>query len=102
LSTQLQVFLFVSGAYGFSGFQTEFAGFQAALFFAKSRYVSADLLHIFRFQHGSICAHQKAEFSGHDARFNVLDALKNFVAELFSAYFHFWSLLQLRGYLGKI
>jgi hypothetical protein len=101
LSAQLQVFLFVFGAYGFSGFLAEFAGFEAAFFFAKFRYVSADFLHIFRFQHGSVCANQEAEFSRHDARFNVLDALKNFVAELFSAYFHFWSLLQLRGTEAK-
>jgi hypothetical protein len=56
LSAQFQVFLLVFGTNRFSRLLADFAWFSAAFFSAKVRYVTADLLHVFGFQHGSVCA----------------------------------------------
>jgi hypothetical protein len=60
LSAQFQVFLLVFGADGAGCFLAKLAGFRAALFPAKIRDVTANILHVFRLQHGSVCAHEKA------------------------------------------
>jgi len=57
LGTEFQVFFLVFGANRFSRFLAGFAWFSAAFFSAKVRYVTADLLHVFGFQHGSVGAH---------------------------------------------
>ncbi len=93
LSAQLQVLLLIPRGNSFGCFLAKLTRLQAPFLPAKTRYVTADLLHVRRLQNRTIRPHKKAQLPSHDTCFNVLDTHKNLFAELFAAYFQFCILL---------
>jgi hypothetical protein len=86
LSTHLKIFRLVSRPHCFSSLSTYFTRFLTSLFFAQLRNIQANLLHVFRVEHGPVCAGKKTDFSCQNACFHVLDSFKNFVSQFLPTY----------------